>query len=96
MSGVPMNLKIWTLLFDARREKIEYESIWVRILGLPMQFWSMERFRAIGNYLGHFINVDMSFKVLGLMKVTQILVNLDVRASILEEMKINTTSGTCT
>lgn len=42
----------------------------------------------IGNYVGHYLEVDMSFEETERMLVAQILVNLDVRKGFLEEMNL--------
>jgi hypothetical protein len=48
-----------------------------------MQYWNMERFAAMGNCLGKFKEVDMSFKETEMMTVTKILVILDLREGML-------------
>ena len=34
------------------------ESVWVRVVGLPLHFWSQEAFRKIGDCCGGFVAVD--------------------------------------
>ena len=34
------------------------KSVWVRVVGLSLHFWSQEVFRKIGDYCGGFIAVD--------------------------------------
>lgn len=45
-------LKRWTPLFDPQLEQIGIGPVWVRLPGLPLQYWSEEIFRRIGNTLG--------------------------------------------
>ena len=40
MAGIPVDLKPWSLLFDAKREVVDKELIWVRIPGYPMEYWT--------------------------------------------------------
>jgi len=36
MAKIPVGMKKWTPMFDAQREVVECEPIWVRLLGYPM------------------------------------------------------------
>ena len=36
------------------------ESVWVRVVGLPLHFWSQEAFRKIGDCCGGFVAVDVN------------------------------------
>jgi hypothetical protein len=47
--------------------------IWVRLPGLPPQYWSEKCFQVIGNELGNFIKADMSFKEIGEMVLPEFL-----------------------
>jgi hypothetical protein len=51
-----------------------------------MQYWSHEAFNRIDNYLGEFLEADMSFKESGQMKVARILVCINVREGLREEI----------
>jgi len=90
----PMALKLWTPLFDPRRERFDVEAIWVRLPGLPKEFWSPSIFKDIGNSLGVFLEADMSFEVSGDMSLARILVKIDMREDLATEMKISTSNGT--
>jgi hypothetical protein len=93
MVGTPIVLKRWTPNFDAKREKVDVVPVWVRLPGLPMQYWNPVRFSAIGNRLRDFLEADYSFEETGLMTVARILVRLDLRPGLLKEIKIKATSG---
>ena len=41
--------------------------IWVKLPNLPFEFWSIEFFKLIGNTLGTFLEVDLSFLVSGVL-----------------------------
>ena len=40
MDGVPLFLKHWDSLFDAKKEKVAMEPIWVQLHGSPMHLWT--------------------------------------------------------
>jgi hypothetical protein len=94
MVEMPIVLKRWTPTFDAKKERVDEEPIWVRLSGLPMQFWNSARFVVIGNMLGSYIEADMSFEDTGLMSVARILVRLNLRPGLLQELTIESTVGT--
>jgi len=54
-------LKRWSLLFDPEREQIGDGPLWVRLPGLPLQYWSEEVFICIGNALGTYLDHDRTF-----------------------------------
>jgi hypothetical protein len=62
--------------------------IWVRILGMPMEFWTKKIFSELGNFLGTFLDVDMSFLESGEMAVARILVSLDIQEGLIEELEL--------
>jgi hypothetical protein len=77
-----------------RENRIDEEPIWVRLPGLPMQFWNTHRFAAIGNLLGSYLEVDMSFEDTGYMTVARILVKINLRKGLLQEITIDSAAGT--
>jgi hypothetical protein len=40
IAATPTLLKCWTPTFDVKREWVDEEPIWVRLPGLPMQYWN--------------------------------------------------------
>ena len=58
MARVPVGMKKWTPLFDAQREVVDSEPIWVRLPGFPMILWNEPRFKEVGDHLGEFIAAD--------------------------------------
>jgi hypothetical protein len=58
-----------------------------------MQYWNPVCFSTIGNKLGEFIEVDLSFEDTGLMSVARILVKLDLRPGLLKDLTIEMASG---
>lgn len=57
----PVLLKRWIPLFDPEREHIMAGPLWVRLPGLPLQYWSEEALQKIGNALGTYLDHDQSY-----------------------------------
>jgi len=49
----------------------------------------LDYFKAIGNFLGEFLETDLSFEETKQRKVTRILVNLNVREGLGEEIDLS-------
>jgi len=63
--------------------------VWVCLPALPLQFWTLDYFKAIGNFLGEFLETDLSFEETKQRKVARILVNLNVREGLGEEIDLS-------
>jgi hypothetical protein len=79
LDSAPILLKKWSLLFDASREREDELLIWARLLVLPVELWTKEGFRLLGNTMGTFLDTDMSFLETKKMLVAQILVFLNIK-----------------
>ena len=55
MAGIPLNLKLWSPMFNAKREVVDKDIIWVRLPSFPMEYWTEGRFRMLGNFLGEYV-----------------------------------------
>lgn len=85
---VPFMLKIWSPLFDPEREQLGVRPIWVRIPRLPLQFWTEDVLKCIGNYLGVILAYDKSFFESGKMDFAHILVHIDTKEGLVEILKL--------
>ena len=81
-------LKRWTPLFDPCIERYDSIPIWVKLPNLPFEFWSVEFFRMLGNTLGTFLEVDVSFLETHICSLGKILVLLDMRNGLAEDIVI--------
>ena len=81
--------KIWSPTFDASCERVDEVPIWVRLPSLSRQYWSKEHFICIGNILGTFLKADLTYKVTKLHRVARILVNINVREGLYEEIHLS-------
>eukprot|EP01018_Ginkgo_biloba_P032904 Gb_28853 [translate_table: standard] len=86
--STPLWLNHWSPFFDARKERMDLVLVWVKLPSLPLEFWSLEVFKAIGNVLGHFVEVDMFFITSGLVVITRILVRMDLREGLAESLEL--------
>jgi len=79
--------------FDAKKEMVECEPIWVRLPGFPIQYWNESIVSMVGNRLGKYLEVEISFKQAGIKTVAKILVSLDLRKGLGEDIEIETCCG---
>lgn len=85
----PILLKQWDPLFDPEREQLGVGPIWVRLPGLPMQFWTPQVFKCIGDALGTYLEHDQSYEQTGIMTMARILVHLDTRVGLEEKITLH-------
>ena len=71
-------------MFDAETEQLDTILVWVHLRGIPLEFWNPAWLSEIGNELGTFIEVDLSFQQTEIKKVARILVSLNIRTSLPE------------
>lgn len=82
----PILLKTWSPLFDPDREQRGEGPISVRVPGLPLQFWSKDVFKSIGDDLGTFLYYENSFSERGKTVFVRILVHPDTRKGLFESL----------
>jgi hypothetical protein len=56
---------------------------------IPFHLWTLKYFKSIGNYIGDFLNDDMTFKETKQRKVEIILVNLNITEGLGEEVDLS-------
>lgn len=88
IGSTPVLMKRWNPLFDPSRENLTYGPVWVRLPGLPLEFWSDDIFKIIGDKLGSFVDADRSYEVSGRMTVARIMVNLDSSEGLSAELNL--------
>ena len=49
-------------MFDVEIEQLDTIPVWFCLPGLPLEFWNPAYLSEIGNELGTFIEVDLSFQ----------------------------------
>lgn len=55
---------------------------------MPLEFWSDDIFKIIGDKLGSFVDADRSYEVSGRMTVAIIMVNLDSSEGLSAELNL--------
>lgn len=85
---MPVLLKRWDPLFDPDREQLGAGPVWVRLPGLPWQFWSPYVFKRIGDTLGTYLEHDRSYENTGKRTMARILVHMDTRPGLEEVIEI--------
>ena len=86
--GVALFLKRWTPLFNPHSERYDNMPTWVKLPHLPFKLWLLDFFKLVGGSLGYFVEVDMSFVQSSVMCMGNILVNLDLRDGLAEDILI--------
>ena len=81
-------LKCWNPLFDSEWEQIGAVPIWVRLPGLPLQYWSEVVFLRIGNALGTYLDYDKTYVQTKNRSMARILVYLDTREGLEEKITL--------
>ena len=82
-------LKPWIPLFDASKKCLGKILVWVRLPTLPFHLWSFDYFKKNGNFLGDFLDVDMTFEETKQRKIVRILVNLNIKEGLGEDLDLN-------
>ena len=62
LKGVRLSLDWWPPTMGCSRMEFQRDVSWVRIPGLPLQFWCMEFFKRVGDACGGFVDVDEETK----------------------------------
>lgn len=75
-------------LFDAQKEKEVESPVWVKLPGLPMQFSTDSAFISVGNTLGKFLNIDISYLRTHECGVARILVSLNPREGLADAINL--------
>lgn len=91
----PVLLKRWDPLFDPEREQLGAGPIWVRLSGLPMQFWTPQVFKRIGYALGTYLEHGQSYERTRIMTMERILVHLDTKVGLEENITLHHKHFSC-
>jgi len=84
----PVLLKKWHPMFDARIERVDLIPIWVKMPGLPLQYWNEFHLRGIGSMLGTCLEVDLSFLKTHVKQVARVLVSINIREGLAENINL--------
>jgi hypothetical protein len=82
-------LKRWHCEFHPDREPIKIRHLWLKLPGLPLQFWSREALEAIANTVGRFITVDEDNFFSLERKIAKVLIEINIEDGLPAEIRIN-------
>lgn len=57
MNNVGLFMRHWEDRYNPDNEKLLAAPIWVRLFGLPMEFWDPDILEGIGNSIGTFVRL---------------------------------------
>ncbi|KAH0773714.1 hypothetical protein KY290_010851 [Solanum tuberosum] len=84
----PVTLQWWNPTVGTRCGRGTESSTWVRILGLPLQFWDQKIFKAIGDFCGGWVETEEETQLRNHLKWARIRIKGD-GADIPKEVTIN-------
>ncbi|KAH9300136.1 hypothetical protein KI387_011719, partial [Taxus chinensis] len=76
----------WTPLFNLVEAKLVENPIWVKVPSLPLEWWTDEGLKAIRDWLGGTLAIDNSYKTSLKHTVARILVNLQAKDRLYENI----------
>lgn len=83
-----LSFKLWTPLFNGDKERLDEVPIWVKLPSIPFNYWDVKFVQNQGNSLGKYLDHDSSYIASGIRTIAQILVLLDLRKGLLENIDI--------
>ncbi|KAH0724818.1 hypothetical protein KY284_000683 [Solanum tuberosum] len=92
-SNRPLILKPWVLDFEFDKEILSVVPIWVKFLGLPVRYWSIESLSEIASAVGRPMHTDLVTANVEKITYARILIEVDVSQPLTEVISIETPSG---
>ncbi|KAH0764714.1 hypothetical protein KY285_000585 [Solanum tuberosum] len=92
-SNRPLILKPWVLDFEFDKEILSVVPIWVKFLGLPVGYWSIESLSEITSAAGRPMHTDLVTANVEKISYARILIEVDVSQPLTEVISIETPSG---
>jgi len=89
INNSPLLLKPWSPLCYAITKRLDKNFVWVRLPALPFHIWTFEHFKSTENYICDFLDDDMPFEETKQTKLERILVNLNIREGLGEEVDLS-------
>ncbi|XP_019427097.1 PREDICTED: uncharacterized protein LOC109338760 [Lupinus angustifolius] len=77
-----LRLSLWTPDFNPNLQKMSHSQCWVRILGLPLEYWSARILFSIARGLGTPISLDEATTSRSFGHFARILVDIDLKGSL--------------
>ncbi|XP_058735176.1 uncharacterized protein LOC131607134 [Vicia villosa] len=84
-----LTVKEWKPNFHPESDSIEKVAVWVRISGLPMEYYDPKILTFMGNSLGKTIKVDKNTLMQGRGNYARVCIEIDISKPLLPHFKIN-------
>lgn len=85
---VGRRMALHTVLFNAKEESLSNLPTWIKLLNLPLEFWSKAGLKPISDSLGKFIMSEKNYLSSNYRSVAQILVDIDPWKGLFESLDI--------
>lgn len=89
-------LCLWKLGFDPVVDLNKSTSMWICLLGLPLEYWDESILKCIGDSLGHLITSDSITRSKSRLVFARFCVNIEVHKSFPTSVKLNSKFGSWT
>ena len=83
----------WKERFNLKTEDLIVASVWIRLVGLPREYWDMEVLRDIGNSIGEFVKVAKQTRLQWYTTFARICVYMDLSKDLPEAISLNWDDG---
>jgi len=88
MNNAGLFMRHWEDRYNPDEEKLLAAPIWVRLFGLPMEFWDPEILEGISNSIGTFVKVVESTKRGKYTSYARICVYMNIAEPLLESIEV--------
>ena len=82
-------LRPWKEHFNLDIEDLKVASVWIRLVGLPGEYWDMGILRDIGNSIGEFLKVVEQTRLQRYTSFARICVYMDLSKDLSEAVSLN-------
>ncbi|CAN1126196.1 hypothetical protein LINPERHAP2_LOCUS3288 [Linum perenne] len=80
--------RLWQEGFDPCTDTLLYTLIWVRLLGLPLEFFTETFLRRIGEKIGTLVRIDLMTLAMERGNYTRICLRVDLSKKLLSKYKL--------
>lgn len=78
----------WNPNFNPNTQVVTYVPMWVRLPGLPCQFWHDEVLAGIGNWIENLIIIDKATRAKSLMIFARLCVSISPSSNLLDSINL--------
>ncbi|XP_033509708.1 uncharacterized protein [Nicotiana tomentosiformis] len=93
MNNRPVIVRIWEADFDFNKEVLRMIPLWIKMLNLPLSYWSMDSLSRIGSVLGRPIYADECTTNVDRVSYARMLIEIDVTKPLPDSIKARDPMG---